>query len=261
MTQRPETWYKHINYLGCGSFGEVWQGEVWIRRIEKEELVNDRLALKFSYATVESYGVQQVIAAHDLIRDLQHPFLLGIHAYGNHGNKLWIDMELAECDLWVRCCDKMSQKLCCPPVKLAAHLRQAAEGLDFLHENGVVHCGVNPWDILVADNAAKVADFDLARTATDRSNANVSSYRIAACMAPECDSGEITRFSDQFALASTYAWLRLGRPLPRIEGHAQALARLPATERQALVKALAVDPQKRYRTCSEFAKILEWSVQ
>jgi serine/threonine protein kinase len=86
-------------------------------------------------------------------------------------------------------------------------LYQAALGLTYLHERGIVHGDLKGNNILVsADNEAKLTDFGLSRFAQGvvEENVNVSACAIGAYRwkAPECLSGLAPTFaSDVYSFA------------------------------------------------------------
>jgi hypothetical protein len=85
-------------------------------------------------------------------------------------------------------------------------------------------------------------------------------------MAPEVWHQRVSKHSDQYSLAATYAEMRMGRrafagrtPIEIAEAHLRGepdLAPLPYAEQVVLRKALAKQPDKRYRSCADFARAL-----
>ena len=97
------------------------------------------------------------------------------------------------------------EDLCSPgldPAAACALISGACRGLDFMHQEGLVHLDIRPANILLRDDTPKLADFGLARWLTDAQVPNV----YAAHAAPEMllnFSG--TMASDQYAMAMTLA--------------------------------------------------------
>src|SRR4029078_3559441 len=132
-----------------------------------------------------------------------------------------------------------------------------------LHSQHVLHRDVKPDNILIMSRHAKVADFGLARALpqTQRS-IMVSGSGTPAYMAPEVWRGKISEHSDQYALACTYAELRLEQRIFRstdlmqiLLNHTERLPNLdplPKEEQAVLLRAMAKDPGNRYAHCTAF---------
>jgi serine/threonine-protein kinase len=102
-----------------------------------------------------------------------------------------------------------------PPEKIAGIGVQAAAGLEAAHVRGLVHRDVKPGNILVDDatGRAKVADFGLARAATDpRVTQSGLVVGTPQYMAPEQARGEpVDHRADLFSLGSVLYALCTGR--------------------------------------------------
>jgi serine/threonine protein kinase len=153
-----------------------------------------------------------------------------------------------------------------PPEELLRHLREAAEALDALHEQGRRHGDVKPDTLLLVGGRVQLAD-------PPAPSAPVGGGLVSgtpAYMAHEVWRAQPGDRSDQYSLACTYAELRLGRrPFSGndlasvMNEHLHGtpdLKPLPGAEQQALRKALAKDPGQRYPTCQELARALEQAV-
>jgi hypothetical protein len=252
--------YRLLELLGRGAFGEVWRAEA---------PGGVEVAIKRIFAPVDQKEAQGELEALERMKRLRHPFLMQIQAYWAHADRLLIVMELADGSLRDR------QKECTqagghgiPRDELMVCMREVAEALDFLHGQGVQHCDIKPDNILVLKGHAKVADFGLAR-ALERSRGLRSSHAAGTpvYMAPEIWEGQRSPHSDQYALAATYADLRLNRRLFAgldLAGLRQAhrvrqpdLSPLGEREQGVLLRALAKDPEQRYPNCRDFVQDLE----
>jgi tetratricopeptide (TPR) repeat protein len=153
---------------------------------------------------------------------------------------------------------------------LLIYFREAADALDYLHKKKVLHRDVKPDNILLLAGHAKLCDFGLARIheQTQRSMSGTGSG-TPSYMAPEVWRGKISEHSDQYALAVTYAEVRLNKigrlwatrdmasiMFEHLEGKADLTGMEP--QEQAVVhKALAKDPHHRYPSCLAFVQALE----
>jgi serine/threonine protein kinase len=153
------------------------------------------------------------------------------------------------------------------PKELCQLLTQAAAGLDFLNmqkhqlgswPGGIQHCNVKPSNLLVFGEHLKVADFGLA-SPTSRA---VQTIRLnsASYTAPEVFYGRLTNWTDQYALAACYVYLRGGRPAfsgPPEPGNlgyvrpAPDLSSLTNKERPIIARALSTNGPERWKSCAE----------
>ncbi len=197
------TGYEKLELLGFGEYGEVWKalapGGV-------------EVAIKIVMRTLDHEATRRELNALEKIKQLHHPFLLQTHSFGMLDDKLTIVMELAEgslSDQFKHRKDEWSRE--CPPEDLVTFFGQAAEALDYLQNQHVSHRDIKPQNLLYLQGFAKVADFGFAR-GQDQGIEDASGIcGTPSYMAPELWSQRVSRHSDQYSLAATYAHMRLGR--------------------------------------------------
>ncbi|HJT77426.1 MAG TPA: serine/threonine-protein kinase, partial [Gemmataceae bacterium] len=244
--------------LGRGAFGEVWLAEA---------PGGVEVAVKILHRSVRPDEAERELEALRLIKGLRHQSLLSLQAYYALEDRLVIVLELADRSLPQRLAEcRAAGQPGIPAAELLAYFREVAEALDYLHENQVLHRDVKPDNILLTGRHAKLADYGLARLLEQHSLQIASMAGTPPYMAPEVFGGRVSRHSDQYSLAVTYAELRLGRRLisgsnllELMVAHQEArfdLTPLSVPEQEVLRKALAREPSQRYRSCSAFIQAL-----
>jgi serine/threonine protein kinase len=250
--------YKRVRKIGSGGFGEVW---------EAEAPGGVPVAIKMLFRSVDDEESRRELESMEIIKTLRHPFLLSTQSIQSWRNRLYIVMELADQSLRDRAkeCRKAGQPGI-PLVELLNYFREASDALDFLHAQKVLHRDIKPDNILSVQHHTKLADFGLARLHESERSMNASGSGTPAYMPPEVWNGKVCPNSDQYALALTYAELRLDRRLYGSKDMMQLmfdhmntapnLDPLPEVEQKVLLRALAKDHNKRYPTCRAFIQAL-----
>jgi serine/threonine protein kinase len=250
--------YTLLKRIGTGGFGEVWRATDSHGGIDK--------AVKILSRPLESDEAKSELKALDIIKTLNHPYLLRTEGFFVEGDRLIIVMELADGSLRDVLKAAKESKKAVSPKELITYMRHSAEALDYLHAQGIVHRDIKPENILLVGKIAKLADFGLARMMSNRRSTITNFAGTGAYSPPETWKGKLTTFSDQYSLAVTYGELRLGRMIYKartifefMTAHLTekpSLDPLPAEEQSVLLRALAKEPKARFGTCMEFVEEL-----
>lgn len=313
----PEAGYRLVEFLGEGQFGEVWKAEAPGGQVEVAVKIIDLTRVE---GEREFSAIQHLKSVHS-------SFLVGLHAcwaidkdgcvidprlltaplhegaQGGADKTLNVSFKkiamptrlVVAMDLGEKCLHKLLQEHRqrgvggIPPEELIQYMKDAARGIDYLHEPihylagrpcPIVHRDIKPHNILVVGGGARVCDFGLARAVenlqgTVQQSQSANLVGTIAYMAPELfQKKRATPASDQYALAITYAQLRRGA-LPYDDGdhadlfqvmeHAKHgnhnLSGLGEKEQEVLRRALDPNLRQRFATCKEMVSALEEAIR
>jgi serine/threonine protein kinase len=241
-----------------GGFGSVWEAA-------RED--GTLVALKFLPCS-DNQAAAQEIRSIQHIRELNHPRLVRVHHVWAHRGYIVVTMDLADGSL-LDLLDAFHLEFGTPLVlhDICQYLSQAADVLDFLNSRtgprtglAIQHCDVKPSNLLLFGEQVRLTDFGLA----SQTAAPMKPHRRAGTLAyaaPEVFRGQLTDWTDQFALGVTYYQLRTGRlPFPNPPSSFQRsylrpppdLSALAPEERPILARALNAVPQDRWPSCGVF---------
>ncbi len=275
--------YRLAERIGQGGTGEVWRA-----------IGPGGVAVALKFINANHRGSKQELRSLAQMLHVRHANLVTIFGIWERDEWTAVGMDLADGSLLDRYEASIADgKSSLSPDELIDFFRQAARGLDFLNEpkhpwpglgrepGSLAHRDIKPQNLLLVGGSVKVGDFGLVeRLSKDPSPSSWSvddgvESLVTAYTSPELRRGELSSRSDQYSLAATYCHLRGGRvpstPLDRsrprdVPGlgritEAVDLSMLPASERPAVARAMATDPEKRWPTCSAFVEALVASAQ
>jgi len=257
--------YRLDEFLGDGSMGAVFRAhDVRLDRTIALKMVRRELDIGGSLDRFQKEA--------RALAQVKHPNVVQIHALGEHGDDLYIAMELVEGPSLEQIIDHHSAHGTTVPLEDAvAIMGHLSAGLGEVHERGLVHRDVKPSNIVVEERTRRtvLVDFGLARRVS-RQSPKLSIIAGTPCyMAPEQarDRCGASSRSDIYGLACTAFELLAGQPLfddPELLGVLRAHAETPppplskfrpelASFDRVLLRALAKRPDDRYQSCAEFA--------
>ncbi len=190
--------------IGAGASGKVYQA---LCRTDGKSYAVKFLRKAF---VTQPDAVRRFLAEFALVAQLHHPHIMPVLGCGRtRSGAYFFAMELAGGDLQQRIAGRIS------PAQAVAWLRQAAEGIGYAHERGVIHCDLKPSNLLLSkQKQVLVSDFGLAGRVEDLAGQT----RLAgtpAFMAPEQASsnwGDVSVRTDIYGLGATLYALLTGRP-------------------------------------------------
>lgn len=260
--------YRKISRLGEGTFGEVW----------KAERGGFAVALKILKTSMSSDETQRELKSLENLRRLHHKYLLHTENFWSDGDRLFIEMELADGGTLKERLKayQAAGREGIPEDELLKYFTEASQALDYLHGHRPVflHRDIKPANILLVQGCAKLADFGLLRQVTGDNTSTKTQGGTPVYMAPESiKEDRFSVHSDLFSFAVTYAELRQGK-LPFFAKTQfqiyQKICQDPPElsdifhpeERRVLLKALEKESGARYSSCGEFVfelnRVVPW---
>jgi len=255
--------YRILGELGHGAMGIVYKAEDpllgRIVAIKTITLVSDA-AERIEY---EARFFQEARAA----GGLNHPSLVTIHDIGREGDVAYMAMELVD---GVELREVMARGPV--PLRLALNIiAQAAEGLAFAHERGVVHRDIKPGNIMIVRGRhAKIMDFGIARMrVSDVKTQTGAILGSPKYMSPEQVAGRrVDHRADIFSLGVVLYELTAGNAPFAAPNMAQLMQQIavatplpPSAVNESLppmldlivARALEKEPDARYQSAAEMA--------
>ncbi len=220
-------------------------------------------------------GTERFLREIELAAKLQHPHIVPVYDSGSADGMLYYVMPFIEGES-LR--DLMQREGKAPLDRASEIIREAASGLGYAHDRGIVHRDVKPENIMLSGGHAVVADFGIARaidaSRADQGNLTGAGMAIGtpAYMSPEqATADEVDARSDQYALACVFYELVTGKqafsgptmqamltsmltgPRPKLSS---VVPGIPASVDGATQRALSTDPEKRFPSINEFARAI-----
>jgi hypothetical protein len=246
--------------IGAGGMGEVWRA--------LDEVLGRVVAVKAMLPAVAGdpdFARRFLIEAKAMAR-VNHPAVASIHDYGSGDGVTYLVMEFVDGQSLAQIL-RDSGPL--PPAEAMRLTAQAADGLQAVHDCGIVHRDIKPANLLVRrDGAVVITDFGISRP-DDGSHLTVSGAILGTptYLSPEQVLGKpATPLSDVYSLGLTaYECLAGQRPFTGDNPYAVALQRLQASPRTlaghipapvvaVVERALATDPADRWTSATALAE-------
>jgi serine/threonine protein kinase len=257
--------YVLLKKLGVGGMGEVWHA--W------DTVLNRSVALKFPRTTGEE-EIRRLYLEAQGAGSFTHPNVASIYEIAEADGRHYIAMQYIQ----GKTAEEMYRVKKPEPRELVRWVRDAALGVHYAHERGVIHRDLKPANVMIdTEGRVYVMDFGLAKLTGGEGSGTVSGVILGtpAYMPPEqaaANAGQVDRRSDVYSLGATLYVLLTGRR--PFEGESatdilvQILTAEPVPLRQAwpgapweleaiVTRAMSRTREGRYPTAKELADDLD----
>ncbi|KAJ2894200.1 Negative regulator of the PHO system [Zalerion maritima] len=147
--------FQQLEKLGEGTYATVFKG----RNRQTGELV----ALKEIHLDSEEGTPSTAIREISLMKELKHENIVALHDVIHTENKLMLVFEYMDCDL-KKYMDTHGDRGALKPMTIKSFMYQLLKGIDFCHQNRVLHRDLKPQNLLINKlGQLKLGDFGLAR--------------------------------------------------------------------------------------------------
>jgi eukaryotic-like serine/threonine-protein kinase len=249
--------YELSEQVAAGGMTSVWRGhDRVLGRDVVVKVLHPELAADPSFRA--RFHEEAVNAAR-----LTHPNIVALYDTGEQGDVAYIVMELVNGPTLREALGRHGPL---PPSRAARLSMEVAAALDYAHQAGVCHGSLKPGNILLADDGTvKVADFSIARAATDDDPGRTGEVLGAdGYLAPEVVRGDDANGrADVYGLGACLYEMLTGRPPgadPSTTVPPRALRAGVPRDLDAIVRqAMAADPADRFQTVQAMAAALSRS--
>jgi eukaryotic-like serine/threonine-protein kinase len=260
--------YRLVARIAGGGMGEVYRGhDLLLDRAVAVKVLQPALAA--DPELVDRFRLEARAAAR-----LTHPNVVGVYDWGAEDDlTYYMVMEYVPgTDLR----DVLVTRGCLEPAQAAEVIAAMCDALHAAHSEGLVHRDVKPENVLLARNGkVKVADFGIAVIVDADRTVPGGIPGTLRYLSPEQARGETaTGSSDIWAAGAVLAESLTGRPplhgtggdLLRRRAEEQPVApsaldhRLPSELDDIVLRACALEPEKRYANAAEMAHALRHAI-
>ena len=254
-----------VETLGVGGMGTVYKA----RDMQLDRFVALKL-LRRDLGGEEDYKARLQEEAR-IAAGVNHPYVIQVFDSGTDHGQFYVVMELVDHGSLD---DLMALQPRLPEARVLEIGIQVARGLRAAHRRGLIHRDVKPANILFVDeHAAKIGDFGLASTATQRWGTGGVVWGTTEYVSPERLNNDPEDFrSDIYSLGATLFHAIAGKP-PIEASTNSATALLESKQRpldlqttapdvsaatvEVLQRMIAADPAQRFSSYDDLVAELE----
>jgi hypothetical protein len=240
--------YRALAPLSSGAMGAVY------RAIDLE--TGNEVALKQSTHPMHDARFE---AEARLLATLQHPRIVKVIDYFSARAGQFLVMELVRgIELGALLKQRGSPGL--PVQQAVEYVREACEGLQYVHDQQIVHRDVKPQNLIVGEQGVVLVDFGIARLiGEEEETEGTVGIGTPKFMAPEVFAGgRVSPRTDVYGVAATLWDLITGRP-PRYAEQLQLSTLVEGVTgelERTIAAGLEMIPERRVASVAAFAKAL-----
>lgn len=234
-----------------------------------------RVALKvLSPELAAGLGAERFLREIQTAAHLNHPHIVPLLDSGIvEGSRPYYVMPFVEGESLK---SRLERETAMAPGEVVRIARDLAEALAYAHDNGVIHRDIKPGNVLFSGSSVVLTDFGIsaALDATPAEHLTRTGLAVGTVgyMSPEQASGDdVDGRADQYSLACTLYEAVAGRPpfagssarevlaqqIQSKPAPVSTLVAVPSSFDEALLRALAPDPQERFPTTMAFLASLD----
>jgi len=265
--------YSVIRRIASGGMAEVY-----LCRFRGEEGFEKKVAVKrilprfSSEPRFRELFVREARTAASLV----HPNLVQVFDFGREGESYYLAMEFIEGWNLAQVLTQARARGVSIPLQIWGHwIGGILSGIGHLHSKGILHRDISPSNVLLSRGGfVKITDFGISSSVLHRVDSAEPLEGKFAYLSPERARGEnADKGSDLFAAGLIAAEIYLpnrmfasGSPAETIESlktfdvRNADLSALPQYAEGIVRKALAVDPNERYRDAEDFSQAVRSAV-
>jgi len=256
----------HADDLVAGQYevaGALAHGGLgWIYLVRDRNVSDRWCVLKGLLDAADPAAVEAAVAERRFLAEVQHPAIVDIYNFVNHGDQGYIVMEYVGGPSLKQLATRRRQEGGGPmPVAdAAAYLLAVLPALGYLHQHGLVYCDFKPDNVIHVGDAVQLIDLGAVRRIDDP---EAAIFGTVGYQAPEVPVTGPTVASDLYTVGRSLAVLILDWPTWQAGDREQ----LPAREDHKVLvdhdclwrflqRACAPKPQDRFADADEMAEQL-----
>ncbi len=246
--------YELLRELGRGGMGVVFLArDVSLDRLVAVKVIRPEIAT--------ARAVERFVREARTLARLKHPNIVPVHRAGEVAGFAYYVMD----HLGGETLDERLRRGPLPFAEVLRLGRDLLDGLQAVHESGLIHRDIKPANVFLIGNRAVLSDFGLALPVETDAAAPTEPPGFVGTpgyVAPEHGlSGTVTPLTDLYAAGMVLYEAATGRhwevPAPHAAGDWSGV---PRSLRHVLRRALAWSPQRRWRDANAFRRAL-WSIR